>query len=65
MGADIPASVKREQLAPLWKEAEARSSWDLNFGRADAVEGSEKIGKGDRVEVVGVKGLRLKVKKIK
>lgn len=32
---------------------------------ADAVEGSDKIGKGDLVEVVGIKGLRLKVRKIK
>lgn len=32
---------------------------------AEAVEGPGKIGKGDHVEVVEVKGLRLKVKKIK
>lgn len=32
---------------------------------ADAVEGSETIRKGDKVEVVGIKGLRLKVRKIK
>jgi membrane-bound serine protease (ClpP class) len=32
---------------------------------ADPVTESEKIGKGDRVEVVEVKGLRLKVRKIK
>ena len=31
---------------------------------AEAVEGSEKIRKGDRVEVVEVKGLRLKVRKV-
>ncbi len=31
---------------------------------AEAVEGSEKIRKGDKVEVVEVKGLRLKVRKI-
>ena len=31
---------------------------------AEAVEGSRKIRKGDRVEVVEVKGLRLKVRKI-
>jgi membrane-bound ClpP family serine protease len=30
---------------------------------AEAVEGSEKIRKGDAVEVVEVKGLRLKVRK--
>ncbi|HEX5837502.1 MAG TPA: NfeD family protein [Anaerolineales bacterium] len=32
---------------------------------AEAVPGSESIGKGDRVEVVEVKGLRLKVRKTK
>jgi membrane-bound serine protease (ClpP class) len=32
---------------------------------ADPVDTSEPIGKGDRVEVVQVKGLRLKVRKIK
>jgi membrane-bound serine protease (ClpP class) len=32
---------------------------------AESVDGSEPIGKGDRVEVVEVKGLRLKVRKIK
>ena len=31
---------------------------------AEAVDGSEKIRKGDRVEVVEVKGLRLKVRKL-
>lgn len=31
---------------------------------AEAAEGSEKIGKGDHVEVVEIKGLRLKVRKI-
>lgn len=32
---------------------------------AESVEGSEKIRKGDTVEVVGIKGLRLQVRKIK
>jgi membrane-bound ClpP family serine protease len=32
---------------------------------AESAEGSEPIGKGDRVEVVEVKGLRLKVRKVK
>ncbi len=32
---------------------------------ADSVDGSEPIGKGDRVEVVQVKGLHLKVRKVK
>jgi len=32
---------------------------------AEPVPESEKIGKGDKVEVVEVEGLRLKVRKIK
>ena len=32
---------------------------------AESVEGSEKIRKGDNVEVVGIKGLRLQVRKLK
>jgi membrane protein implicated in regulation of membrane protease activity len=32
---------------------------------AEPTPESEKISKGDRVEVVGIKGLRLKVRKIK
>jgi membrane protein implicated in regulation of membrane protease activity len=32
---------------------------------ADAVEESEKIRKGDKVQVVGIEGLRLKVRKMK
>ena len=32
---------------------------------AESVDGSESIGKGDKVEVVEVKGLRLKVRRIK
>jgi membrane protein implicated in regulation of membrane protease activity len=32
---------------------------------AESVESSEPIGKGDKVEVVEVKGLRLKVRKVK
>ena len=52
----------------------ARSSFEESGGQvqmgselwtAEPVPESEKIGKGDRVEVVEVKGLRLKVRKIK
>ena len=32
---------------------------------AESIDSSESIGKGDKVEVVEVKGLRLKVRKIK
>jgi len=56
------------------KTGVARSTLDETGGQvqmgselwtADPFEESEKIGKGDRVEVVEVKGLRLKVRKIK
>ena len=38
---------------------------DSELWSAEPVDSSESIGKGDRVEVVEVKGLRLKVRKIK
>jgi membrane-bound ClpP family serine protease len=51
-----------------WTEAD-EASGQVQMGSelwsAEAVHDSEKIGKGDKVEVVEVKGLRLKVKKIK
>jgi membrane-bound serine protease (ClpP class) len=46
-------------LAPLGQVQAAGELWS-----AEAVPGSGKIRKGDRVEVVNVEGLRLKVKKI-
>ena len=58
----------------IGKTGTARSPFDESGGQvqmgselwtAEPVPESEKIGKGDRVEVVEVKGLRLKVRKIK
>jgi membrane-bound serine protease (ClpP class) len=68
----VPVSSGAESF--VGKTGTARSSVDGSGGQvqlgselwtAEAVEGSGKIGKGDKVEVVEVKGLRLKVRKIK
>lgn len=68
----VPLSMGVESF--VGKTGTARTSVDLAGGQvqleselwtADPVQGSEKIGKGDKVEVVEVKGLRLKVRKIK
>jgi membrane-bound serine protease (ClpP class) len=68
----VPASMGVESY--VGKTGTAKMSVDEAGGQvqmgselwsAESVEGSEKIRKGDKVEVVGVKGLRLKVRKIK
>jgi membrane-bound serine protease (ClpP class) len=47
------------------EEAGGQVQLESELWTAEPINGSEKIGKGDRVEVVEVKGLRLKVRKIK
>jgi membrane-bound serine protease (ClpP class) len=68
----VPVRMGAESY--VGKTGTARSSIDEAGGQvqleselwtAEPVSESEKIGKGDRVEVVGIKGLRLKVRKIK
>jgi membrane-bound serine protease (ClpP class) len=68
----VPVQMGAESL--VGKTGTARTSMHDSGGQvqleselwsAEAAHGSEKIGKGDRVEVVEVKGLRLKVRKIK
>jgi membrane-bound serine protease (ClpP class) len=68
----VPVRVGAEAL--LGKKGFARTSVGDTGGQvqleselwtAEPVAGSEKIGKGDHVEVVEVNGLRLKVRKIK
>lgn len=68
----VPISAGIESL--IGKTGTARSVVEGNGGQvqlgselwtAEAVDTAESIGKGDRVEVVEVKGLRLKVRKIK
>jgi len=68
----VPVQMGAESY--VGKMGTARSSIDEGGGQvqlgselwtADPVGESEKIGKGDRVEVVDIKGLRLKVRKLK
>jgi len=57
--------VGKTGTAQMWSEASGQVQLQSELWSAEKVDESEKIGKGDRVEVVEVKGLRLKVKKIK
>ena len=68
----IPVSAGIESL--IGRMGVARSVVEVSGGQvqlgselwtAESADASETIGKGDRVEVVEVKGLRLKVRKIK
>jgi membrane-bound serine protease (ClpP class) len=68
----VPISMGAESF--VGKTGTARTAVEAAGGQvqleselwtADPAPGSEKISKGDRVEVVEVKGLRLKVRKIK
>lgn len=47
----------------IWSEAGGQVQVESELWSAEAAEGSKKIRKGDQVEVVEVKGLRLKVRK--
>ena len=46
-----------------WREAEGQVQLESELWSAEAVDGSEHLSKGDKVEVVEVNGIRLKVKK--
>jgi membrane protein implicated in regulation of membrane protease activity len=68
----VPISAGIESL--VGKMGTARTVVEGNSGQvqlgselwsAESVDITEPIGKGDRVEVVEVKGLRLKVRKVK
>ncbi len=63
MGAET--YIGKAGTAKMWGEAGGQVQLESELWSAEAVHESEKIGKGDKVEVVEVKGLRLKVKKIK
>jgi membrane-bound serine protease (ClpP class) len=67
----IPVSAGVESF--IGKTGTARTAVETNGGQvqlgselwtAESVDSSEPIGKGDRVEVVEVKGLRLRVRKV-
>ena len=49
--------------AKSWHEASGQVQVESELWSAEAIHDSEKIRKGDKVEVVEVQGLRLKVRK--
>ena len=61
----VGAFIGKTGTAKMWDEASGQVQVESELWSAEPVNDSEKISKGDRVEVVHVEGLRLKVKKIK
>ena len=59
----IESYIGKAGTAKMWDEASGQVQMGSELWSAEAVPESEKIGKGDKVEVVEVKGLRLRVKK--
>ena len=64
MGAESYVGKMGTARTPI-EEAGGQVQLESELWTAEPINGSEKIGKGDRVEVVEVKGLRLRVRKIK
>jgi membrane-bound ClpP family serine protease len=52
-------------MARTWDEAAGQVQVGSELWSAEATHESDKISKGDKVEVVEVQGLRLKVRKTK
>ena len=63
MGAE--SLIGRHGIARTSVEEAGQVQLGSELWSAEAAKGSGRIGKGDRVEVVEVKGLRMRVKKIK
>lgn len=61
--AGVEALTGKTGSVRSWSEASGQVQLESELWSAEAVDESEKIRKGDSVEVVEVKGLRLKVKK--
>lgn len=61
----VESYVGKTGVVIRWAEAGGQVQLQSELWSAEPAEESEKISKGDRVEVVEVKGLRLKVRKIK
>jgi membrane-bound serine protease (ClpP class) len=61
--AGVESLAGKTGTARAWSEASGQVQLESELWSAEAVEGSDKIRKGDAVEVVEVKGLRLKVRK--
>jgi membrane-bound serine protease (ClpP class) len=65
VSSGMESYIGKTGTAVSWREADGQVQLQSELWSADMVDGSEKVGKGDKVEVVEVKGLRLKVRKIK
>jgi membrane-bound serine protease (ClpP class) len=57
--------IGKTGTAKVWDEAGGQVQVESELWSAEPASESEKIGKGDKVEVVQVEGLHLKVRKIK
>jgi membrane-bound serine protease (ClpP class) len=57
--------VGKTGTATSWREAEGQVQLQSELWSAEKADESDEISKGDKVEVVQVKGLRLKVRKKK
>jgi len=65
VSAGAEAYVGKTGIVVGWGEAGGQVQLQSELWSAEKAEASDKIRKGDRVEVVEVRGLRLKVRKIK
>jgi len=61
--AGVESYVGKTGTAKSWNEAAGQVQLESELWSAEAVNESEKISKGDKVEVVEVSGIRLKVRK--
>jgi len=61
----VESMVGKTGTATSWKDAGGQVQLQSELWTADKADASERIRKGDKVEVVEVKGLRLKVRKMK
>jgi len=65
VSAGVESFVGKTGTATSWREAEGQVQLQSELWSAESAAESDTIRKGDKVEVVEVKGLRLKVRKIK
>jgi membrane-bound serine protease (ClpP class) len=65
VSSGVEAFIGKIGTATSWKDAGGQVQVQSELWTADKADESDRIRKGDKVEVVEVKGLRLKVKKIK
>lgn len=65
VSAGVESFVGKTGTATSWREADGQVQLQSELWTAEKADESDRIRKGDKVEVVEVKGLRLKVRKIK